>query len=84
MQNVIYAEIGGRKANLLTDYRSGMVEVKTGNVQACSLFSSSFSGKGRKNSFFFLFFLFTEAVGRLMQKGKNKIRLFLEAISSFQ
>ena len=77
MQNVTYAEIGGRKVKLVTDYILGTVEVKTGNVQACSLFSSSFSGKRRENSLLLLFFfLFTATVGRLMQQGKNKIRLF--------
>ena len=47
MQNVTYAEMGGRKVKLVTDYILGTVEVKTGNVQACSVLSvsSSFSGK---------------------------------------
>ena len=38
MQNVAHAELGGRKANLVTDYRLGSVKVKTMDVQACSLF----------------------------------------------
>ena len=74
MQNVTYAEMGGRKVKLVTDYILGTVEIKTGNVQACSLFSSSFSGKRRENSLLlFFFFLFTAAVGRLMEQGRIRL-----------
>jgi len=50
--------LGGRNANLVTDYRLGAIKVKTKSGQACSLFSlsSSVSGKKRKtHSSFFLF-----------------------------
>ena len=50
MQNVAPTDFGGRKANLVKGYRLGTVEVKTRNVQACSLLSmsASFSGKGQE------------------------------------
>ena len=50
MQNVAPADFGGRKADSVKDYRLGTLEVKTGNVQACSVLSvsSSFSGKGQE------------------------------------
>ena len=55
-------ELGGRKANLVTDMQSlGQVKLKKSrNVQACSLFSLSslFSGKGKKKTSF-LFFSFS-------------------------
>ena len=52
MQNIACAELRGRKANLVTDYRLGTVKIKTRNDQACSLFSllSLFSGKGKKKN----------------------------------
>ena len=51
-------ELGGRKANLVTDYRLGTIKVKIQSGQACSLLSLSslVSGKRRKtHSSFFLF-----------------------------
>ena len=45
-------ELGGRRANLVTDYRLGTIRVKTQSGQACSLFSLSSLVSGKKNSFF--------------------------------
>ena len=61
MWSAALAELGGRKANLVTDMQSlGQVKLKKSrNVQACSLFSLSslFSERERKN-LIPLFFLF--------------------------
>ena len=55
------AELGGTKANLVTDIQSyeQLKQKKNRNVQACSLFSLSslFSGKGGGISSFFSFSL---------------------------
>ena len=52
MQSIAPAELGDRKAGLVSDMQSckQLKVKKTRNVQACSLFSLSslFSGKGKK------------------------------------
>ena len=66
-------ELGGRKANLVTDYRLGTIKVKIQSGQACSLLflSSLVSGKRRKTHSSFFLFPATETLPLAPEESKE-------------